>query len=112
MPSAPGSSAWTESTSTAPRQVGAAWEQALAADGPVVLEFKVDQEVAPLPPQVMKNQAQKAVRAWIKDHERTAIAARGFRQKLAEFYERLPGRDGHWLTARRSARTSRPGTAG
>jgi pyruvate dehydrogenase (quinone) len=76
-----------------PQGVAAAWEQALAASGPVVLDFKVDQEVAPLPPHVMKSQAKKAVKAWVKDPERTGIAVRGFRQKLAEFYEALPGRD-------------------
>jgi pyruvate dehydrogenase (quinone) len=51
------------------------------------------QEIAPLPPHVMKSQAKKAVRAWIKEPERAGIAARGFRQKLAEFYEMLPGRN-------------------
>ena len=75
-----------------PKKVASAWEQALAATGPVLLEFKVDQEVAPLPPHVMKSQAKKAVKAWIKDPERTGIATRGFQQKLAAFYESLPGR--------------------
>ncbi|MGE5289829.1 MAG: thiamine pyrophosphate-requiring protein [Micromonosporaceae bacterium] len=74
-----------------PEGVGSAWDRALAADGPVLLEFKVDAEVAPLPPHIMKSQAKKAVKAWMKDPERTGIATRGFRQKLAEFYESLPG---------------------
>jgi pyruvate dehydrogenase (quinone) len=68
------------------------WEQALLARKPVVLEFKVHQEVAPLPPHIMKSQAKKAVKAWVKNPERIGITVRGFPQKLAEFYEMLPGR--------------------
>ncbi|MGE5136981.1 MAG: thiamine pyrophosphate-requiring protein [Gemmatimonadota bacterium] len=75
-----------------PKQVRKAWQEALAADGPVLLEFKVDQEVAPLPPHIMMEQGKKAAKAWVKDPERSGIAVRGFRQKLAEFYEALPGR--------------------
>jgi pyruvate dehydrogenase (quinone) len=71
---------------------GRAWREALAADGPVVLEFKVDQEIAPLLPRIMMEQGKKAAKAWVKDPERSGIAVRGFRQKLAEFYEALPGR--------------------
>jgi pyruvate dehydrogenase (quinone) len=75
-----------------PQQVRAAWKQALAVDGPVVLEFKVDQEIAPIPPHIMYSQGKKAAKAWVKDPERSGIAVRGFRQKMAEFYEALPGR--------------------
>jgi pyruvate dehydrogenase (quinone) len=76
-----------------PGQVGRAWDEALAANAPVVLEFKVDQEVAPLPPHIMKSQGKKAAKAWVKDPERSGIAVRGFRQKMAEFYESMPGRN-------------------
>ncbi len=75
-----------------PQQVRTAWEQALAADGPVVLEFKVDQEIAPIPPHIMYSQGKKAAKAWVKDPGRSGIAVRGFRQKMAEFDEALPGR--------------------
>jgi pyruvate dehydrogenase (quinone) len=40
----------------------------------------------------MKSQAKHAVKAWVKDPERTGLAVHGFRQKLAEFYEALPGK--------------------
>jgi pyruvate dehydrogenase (quinone) len=73
--------------------VGAAWDRAFAADGPVVLEFKVDQEVPPMPPHIMWEQGKKAAKAALHDPERTGIAIKGFRQKLAEVYEALPGRD-------------------
>jgi pyruvate dehydrogenase (quinone) len=75
-------------------QVGAAWDRAFAADGPVVLEFKVDAEVAPMPPHIMFEQGKKAAKAALHDPEKAGIAAKGFRQKLAEVYEALPGRDG------------------
>jgi pyruvate dehydrogenase (quinone) len=70
-----------------------AWQQALGSDRPVVLEFKVDQEIAPIPPHIMKEQAKKSIKAGVKDPERVGMAVRGFRQKLSEFYENLPGRD-------------------
>jgi len=75
-----------------PKKVTSSWEEALAADRPVVLEFVVDNEIAPIPPHIMKEQAKKAVKAGIRDPERTGIAARGFRQKLTEVTEHLPGR--------------------
>jgi pyruvate dehydrogenase (quinone) len=75
-----------------PKGVGKAWDEALSANEPVVLEFKVDQEVPPLPPHIMKSQAKSSVKAWIKDPERSGLAVHGFRQKLAEFYEALPGK--------------------
>ena len=75
-----------------PKKVGDAWEDALKAKRPVVVEFKVDPEVPPLPPHIMKTQAKKAAKAWIKDPERLGLAERGFRQKMVEFYEKLPGR--------------------
>lgn len=75
-----------------PKKVGAAWDEALSANRPVVLEFKTDQEVPPLPPHIKKEQGTKAVKAWLRDPERMGLAERGFRQKMVEFYEKLPGR--------------------
>ena len=37
--------------------MGAAWDEALAADRPVVLEVKTDPEVPPLPPHISFEQA-------------------------------------------------------
>ncbi|GAA5113830.1 thiamine pyrophosphate-requiring protein [Haloechinothrix salitolerans] len=69
-----------------------AWQQALASEGPVVLEFKVDAEIPPLPPHIKSEHGMKAAKAGMKDSEKMGLAARGFRQKLAEVYENLPGR--------------------
>ncbi|GAA3434100.1 thiamine pyrophosphate-requiring protein [Kutzneria kofuensis] len=76
-----------------PKAVGSAWDEALASDRPVVLEFKVDQQIAPIPPHIMFEQGKKAAKAALHDPEKVGIATRGFRQKLVEFYEKLPGRD-------------------
>lgn len=76
-----------------PAKVGAAWDEALASDKPVVLEFKTDPEVPPLPPHIMKEQAKKSLKAELHDPERAGLAVHGFRQKMAEYYEKLPGRD-------------------
>ncbi|GAA3071245.1 hypothetical protein GCM10010448_62570 [Streptomyces glomeratus] len=75
-----------------PGAVGAAWDEALACDGPVVLEFKVDQEIAPIPPHIMTEQGKKAAKAAVRDPERVGITTKGLRQKLSEYAERLPGR--------------------
>ncbi|MER6524034.1 thiamine pyrophosphate-requiring protein [Streptomyces sp. NPDC001508] len=75
-----------------PRKVGKAWDEALASDRPVVLEFKVDQEIAPIPPHIMLAQGKKAAKAAVRDPERAGIAAKGVRHKFAEAAEHLPGR--------------------
>src|SRR5690606_31439330 len=69
----------------APRKVGSAWDEALAADRPVVVEFKVDQEIAPIPPHITVDQGKKAAMAAVHDPERVGIAVKGARQKLTEF---------------------------
>ena len=76
-----------------PDEVGKAWDEALASDVPVILEFKTDPEVPPLPPHIMKEQAKKSAKAALHDPQRMGLAARGFRQKITEYYEKLPGRD-------------------
>ena len=55
--------------------VGPAWDEALAADRPVVLEVKTDPEVPPLPPHITLEQAKHFTAALIKGdpHERSVI---------------------------------------
>ena len=75
-------------------KVGETWDRALAADRPVVIDFKVDAEVPPIPPHIKTEQAKKAAKAIAKgDPEGTGVVEVGFRQKLVEFYEKLAGRD-------------------
>jgi pyruvate dehydrogenase (quinone) len=77
-----------------PKKVGAAWDEALASPVPVVLEFKVDREIAPIPPHTMKSQAKKTAKALAHDPERAGIAKRGIVQKAQELVEKLPGHGG------------------
>jgi pyruvate dehydrogenase (quinone) len=73
-------------------QVGSAWEQALAADRPCLLEVKVDPEVPPLPPHITIEQAEKMAKAMVKgDPERMGVMEKSLRGKLAEFKESLAG---------------------
>jgi len=80
-----------------PADVGTAWDAALAADRPVVLEFKTDQEVPPIPPHIKKMLGKKAAKAMLKgDPEEAGVIVEGAKQKLHEFTESvktaLPGK--------------------
>jgi pyruvate dehydrogenase (quinone) len=73
--------------------VGDAWQQALDAGTPVVLEVKVDPEIPPLPPHIRVQQAKKMAEAMVKgDPERTGVMEKALLGKLEEFKESLPGR--------------------
>jgi pyruvate dehydrogenase (quinone) len=76
-----------------PSSIAGAWEQALAADRPVVLEVKVDPEIPPLPPHITKMEAQEMAKAMVKgDPERVGVMQKSLLGKLQEFKESLPGR--------------------
>jgi pyruvate dehydrogenase (quinone) len=66
-----------------------AWEEALDADRPVVLQVKTDPEVPPLPPHITFEQAKKMAQAMLKgDPERIGVMEKSMRGKLAEFLTR------------------------
>jgi pyruvate dehydrogenase (quinone) len=68
----------------------AAWEEALAADRPVVLEVKTDPEIPPLPPHIKVEQAKKMAEAMVKgDPERTGVMEKSLRGKITEFTEHI-----------------------
>jgi pyruvate dehydrogenase (quinone) len=52
-----------------PDQLGPAWERALSADGPVVLEVKTDPEIAPLPPHISFKEAKQFMFAMARDDD-------------------------------------------
>jgi pyruvate dehydrogenase (quinone) len=52
-----------------PDDVGAAWDEALAADRPVVLEVKTDREIAPLPPHISFKEAKAFMFSMAKDED-------------------------------------------
>ena len=73
-----------------PEHVGAGWDQALAADRPVVFEAVTDPEVPPLPPHITLKQAKALSSALLAgDPNAGRIVRQSFKQKAQEF---LPGR--------------------
>jgi pyruvate dehydrogenase (quinone) len=74
-------------------EMGEAWQEALSAGTPVVLEVKVDPEIPPLPPHIRVQQAKKMAEAMVKgDPERVGVMEKALLGKLEEFKESLPGR--------------------
>jgi pyruvate dehydrogenase (quinone) len=72
-----------------PDQVAAAWDEALAADGPVVYEAITDPEVPPLPPHIQFEQAMKLSKAIAKgDPNRGRVIRQSLKGKLEEFVNR------------------------
>ncbi|MES2264097.1 MAG: thiamine pyrophosphate-requiring protein [Pseudomonadota bacterium] len=74
-----------------PDQIGAAWERALAADRPCVLEMVTDPNVPPLPPDVSLDQARAYLSALIKgDPESVAIVRATARQVWQQWFPPSP----------------------
>ena len=73
-----------------PEQIGAAWDEALTSDRPVVYEAVTDPEVPPLPPHITIEQAKALSSALLGgDPAAREIVTQSFKQKVEEF---LPGR--------------------
>jgi pyruvate dehydrogenase (quinone) len=72
-----------------PAQIGPAWEEALSADRPFVLEAVTDPEVPPLPPHVEWKQAKALMSALMKgDPAAGDIVRQAFKGKVEEFVQR------------------------
>ena len=75
-----------------PDDVGPAWERALAADRPTLLDVRTDPNVPPIPPHATTDQMIATVKAMLAgDEDRWAVMRRGVTTKLQEF---LPHRGG------------------
>jgi pyruvate dehydrogenase (quinone) len=73
-----------------PKDIAPAWQEALRADCPVLIEFKTDPEVPPLPPHITFEQAKHFASALLQvDPAESSIIANTARQVLAGF---LPGK--------------------
>ena len=73
-----------------PDRIAAAWEEALAADRPTVIEFKTDPEVPPLPPHITLKQAKAFASTLLHgDPEEGGVIMGTARQVLASV---LPGK--------------------
>jgi pyruvate dehydrogenase (quinone) len=72
-----------------PEQVAGAWDQALAADRPTVLDFRTDPDVPPIPPHATFEQARDLAKALLHgDPNSLGIVKQGL---LAKAREVLPG---------------------
>ncbi|MEU9384570.1 thiamine pyrophosphate-requiring protein [Streptomyces sp. NPDC048279] len=68
-----------------PDGVAGAWEAALAADRPCVLDFVTDPAVPPIPPHATLDQIEAAASAVLKgDSDRLAMVRQGFKAKVQE----------------------------
>ncbi len=77
-------------TVTDPDQVGAAWDEALAADRPTVLDVHTNADVPPIPPHATYEQMKEMVAALVKgDSDRWGVIQQGLKVKAQEF---VPGR--------------------
>jgi pyruvate dehydrogenase (quinone) len=82
-----------------PQEVAQAWDRALAASGPVLLEFVVDPQIPPLPPHVRPKMLKKTLKGLAHgDEDATGIVRKGVKAKWSEFAEHakdvLPGERG------------------
>jgi pyruvate dehydrogenase (quinone) len=66
-----------------PEQIGAAWDEALHAKTPAIIEFHTDPEVPPLPPHITKDQAKKFLEALMKDPARGDMIKESMREMFA-----------------------------
>ncbi|QIP87970.1 thiamine pyrophosphate-requiring protein [Streptomyces sp. Tu 2975] len=72
-----------------PKHVESAWQQALAADRPFVIDFRTDPAVPPIPPHASLDQIEAAASAILRgDSDRGSMIRQGFKAKVQEF---LPG---------------------
>jgi len=72
-----------------PAEVGRAWDEALSADRPSVLEFVTDPAVPPIPPHATLDQIEKAALSLVRgDSDRWDVVKEGLLLKAQEF---LPG---------------------
>ncbi len=73
-----------------PDKVGAAWDEALAADRPVILEAYTDPNVPPLPPHITFKDAKNFTAMMASEPELGSVVKNSVKQVLASV---LPGKD-------------------
>jgi pyruvate dehydrogenase (quinone) len=74
-----------------PGDIGAAWDRALTADRPTLLDVRCDPNVPPIPPHSTLEQMKDAAAALLKgDQDRWGVIREGVKTKVQEF---LPHRD-------------------
>jgi pyruvate dehydrogenase (quinone) len=69
-----------------PADLGPAWDRALAADRPTLLDVRVDPSVPPIPPHATFEQAKDAAKAILKgDEDARSVIVEGIKTKVQEF---------------------------
>jgi pyruvate dehydrogenase (quinone) len=72
-----------------PEDVGPAWDEAMAADRPCLVEFVTDPAVPPIPPHATWDQMEKALESIVRgDSDRVDVVKEGIKAKMQDF---LPG---------------------
>ena len=72
-----------------PSEIGPAWDRALAAARPVVIDVVTDPEVPPLPPHIRPEHAKGFARAMLHgDPESARIVRQSLREKLKDLVTR------------------------
>jgi pyruvate dehydrogenase (quinone) len=71
-----------------PDELGSAWDAALSADRPVVLEVKTDREIAPLPPHISLKQAKGFMFAMTRDDDAGHVILDTARQVVNAMFHR------------------------
>jgi pyruvate dehydrogenase (quinone) len=72
-----------------PEKVASSWDEALAADRPVILEFYCDPNVPPLPPHITLMQAKHFATSLPQDPELGSVVKETIKELAATY---LPGR--------------------
>lgn len=69
-----------------PEELGPAWDSALHADGPVVLDVHCDPDVPPIPPHATWDQMKDTAEAVLRgDPDAWHLVAQGAKAKVQEF---------------------------
>jgi pyruvate dehydrogenase (quinone) len=68
--------------------VGKAWDAALRADRPAVIQFLTDASVPPIPPLASWEEMENTAKSLLRDDDRWDIVREGMKSKVQEF---LPG---------------------
>jgi pyruvate dehydrogenase (quinone) len=72
--------------------LGAAWDEALSADRPTVLDVRCDPDVAPIPPHATFDQVKALTSSILKgDEDAWDVVKQGVKQKVQQY---LPGTKG------------------
>jgi pyruvate dehydrogenase (quinone) len=66
-----------------PDRIGSAWDEALSADRPALIEFHTDPEVPPLPPHITVEQAKKFMTSLLRDPSRSEMLKQSMKEIFA-----------------------------